>query len=70
MIPHELLYPHVQPEVGEDGYEKGAKILVDFFKEELKKFLTPDLHPLGRKIIECCLDDGNIEDYQALVPMK
>jgi len=70
LIPHELLYPHIQPEVGEDGYEKGAKILVDFFKEELKKFLTPDLHPLGRKIIECCLDGGTIEDYQALVPMK
>jgi len=44
-----------QPEVGVEAYDAGAKILADFFHKELKNFDSPELNPLGKKIIECCL---------------
>ncbi|TCK98478.1 uncharacterized protein DUF4914 [Natranaerovirga hydrolytica] len=69
-IPKGLLQTNLQLEVGEEGYDKGAKILTDFFKKELEKFLTPDLNPLGRQIIECCMNDGSLEDYVKLIPMN
>ena len=31
-------------------------------------FLTPDLDPLGRQIIQACLDDATQEDYWKLIP--
>lgn len=69
-IAKELLEVNRQPEVGNDGYDAGAKILADFFKKQLSKFLTPDLDPLGRKIIECCMNDGPVEEFVNFVPMK
>jgi hypothetical protein len=45
-----------QPEVGEEGYDAGAKILVDFFHEQLREFQGPDLGIKGRAIIHACLD--------------
>lgn len=69
-IPKELLRTELQLEVGEEGYDKGAKILMDFFKKEIKKFLVPDLHPLGREIIECFLNDGSLEELVKLTPME
>ncbi len=70
MLSKGYLQTNHQPEVGNEGYDKGAKILVDFFKQEISKYLSPELHPLGRKIIECCLNDGSINDYIELMPMK
>lgn len=67
LIPEWLLQVDRQPEVGEDGYDAGAAIFRDFFERELKKFVHPDLDPLGREIITCCLDKGNIDDYQKLM---
>jgi len=32
-----------------------------------QKFLVPELNPLGRKIIETCLEDGTLEDYIKLL---
>lgn len=69
-LPKVLLRTHLQPEIGEEGYDKGAEILSNFFKEELRKYLTPDLHPLGREIIECCLRDGSLEEYVDLIAIK
>lgn len=69
-LPIGFLQPNMQPEVGNEGYDAGAKILSDFFKSELKQYLTPELNPLGRKIIECCLRDGSIEEYLELIPMR
>ncbi|MGB9680304.1 MAG: DUF4914 family protein [Thermoanaerobacteraceae bacterium] len=66
-IPRELLQVNKQPEVGNDGYDKGAEMLNEFFKKELKQFLVPELDPLGKKIIETCLDDGSLEDYIRLL---
>ncbi|WP_250443971.1 DUF4914 family protein [Actinotalea sp. C106] len=58
-----------QSQVGPEAYDAGARILTDFFKAELAQYLTEDLDPLGRAIIEVCLRDGSIEDYEALTPM-
>ncbi len=65
-----FLQPEMQAEVGTEGYDLGADILTDFFKEELKKFNTTELHPLGKNIIECFLNDACLEDYIELIPMK
>lgn len=65
-----FLKPEFQSQVGLEAYDTGAKVLTDFFKAELQQFLTDDLDPLGRQIIECCLKDGSIEDYEALTPIK
>ncbi len=64
-----LLRPETQSQVGLEAYDAGCAILTGFFKSELQKFLTDDLDPLGRQIIEACLRDGTIEDYEALTPM-
>jgi hypothetical protein len=66
------IFMHVdtQPEVGEEGYDQGEKVLYDFFREYLPDFLVPGLDPLGRQIVECCLDNGTVEDYKAFIPME
>jgi hypothetical protein len=66
-IDHWFLEVETQPEVGEEGYDKGAAILRDFFHEHLSLFLKPELSALGRKIIECCLDGGSVLDYKSLL---
>lgn len=67
-IPRWFLQVDTQPEVGEEAYDEGAKALKEFFYRELKKYLKDrSLNRLGRKIIECCLKDGNLDDYEKLV---
>ncbi|GCD19667.1 hypothetical protein CTKZ_12290 [Cellulomonas algicola] len=43
-------------------------MLTAFFRSELAQFLTPDLDPLGRRIIETVLADGTVEEHEALTP--
>lgn len=69
-IPTRFLKPYKQPELGEEGYDAGAKILTDFFKKEITQYLQADLHPLGKKIIEACLNDCTLETYNELLPGK
>jgi len=69
-VPKAFLRPETQPEIGKAGYDQGAKILSDFFKKELKKFDTPELHPLGKKILDICMNDGTLEEYLEVIPMK
>ena len=64
-----FLRPEMQSRVGEDGYDECAKILTDFFKQELQQFLVPELDPLGRQIIELCLNDAPLEEYLKLTPI-
>lgn len=64
-----FLRPELQSRLGEKGYDAGAKIITDFFKEELQQYLVPELDPLGRQIIELCLEDAPIEKYVELTPM-
>ncbi len=69
-IPQDLLQVNKQPDVGNDAYDKGAEILGDFFKSQLQTYLTEDLHPLGRKIIENFINDGPLNVYEELIPMR
>lgn len=69
-IPSRFLKVYKQPEVGEQGYDQGAELLYDFFRKELKKYLQPELLPLGRKIIEACLAGVSVEEYNQLLPME
>ncbi|KPL78300.1 hypothetical protein ADN00_07530 [Ornatilinea apprima] len=66
-IPRWFLQVDTQPEVGVEAYDQGASMLRDFFLRCLKDFNQPDLTPLGRQIIECCLDGGIVSDYEALI---
>lgn len=69
MIRPTFLQPENQSQVGKTAYDAGAAIITDFFKSELKQFLTDELDPLGRAIIEVCLRDGSVEEYEALTPL-
>ena len=68
VIPKGLLQVNCQPEVGDEAYDKGAKILTDFFKEQLAQFNTDSLDPLGKQIIEACMSDASVEDYYNFIP--
>jgi len=65
-VGHWFLQVETQPEVGEEGYDKGAAILTDFFHEQIRKFQGPDLDKKGQQIIAACLDGATVADYQAL----
>ncbi|TKG95729.1 DUF4914 family protein [Puteibacter caeruleilacunae] len=69
-IPSRFLKVYKQPEVGFDGYDKGAQILEEFFKKELQQYLTPELSETGRAIIEACLNGASNEDYRRLIPVN
>ncbi len=64
-----FLRPELQSKLGREGYDKGAKILTDFFKAELPQFMTDELDPLGRQIIQLVMDDAPLEEYIKLTPM-
>jgi hypothetical protein len=68
MIPRVFLRVEEQLQGGMDIYEEGARQWREFFAKELKQFLVPDLDPLGKKIIEACLDNAHQEDYRQLIP--
>lgn len=67
-IPKGFLQVNYQPEIGNEGYDAGAKILIEFFKKELEKFNVDSLMPLGKKIINACLNDASVEDYYNFIP--
>jgi len=65
-----FLQPETQAEVGLDGYDKGAQMLLDFFRQEIAVFDVPELDPVGKKIIDCCMNDAELKDYLKLIPMR
>ncbi len=67
-MPKGFIRVHEQVEVGTDGYDKGAQILRDFFLQELEQFDTPDLIPLGRKIIQLCRDGATVDEFWNVLP--
>lgn len=69
-IPTRFLKVYTQPEVGTEGYDAGAEILQEFFKNELQKYLKEDLYKTGRRIIEACLSNATVEEYNEIVPMS
>jgi hypothetical protein len=68
MIPRVFLAVEEQIQGGMEVYEEGARQWREFFAAELKTYLVPDLDPLGRRIIEACLDGAHQEDYRRLIP--
>jgi hypothetical protein len=68
MIPRVFLRVEEQIQGGMDVYNEGARQWREFFAKELKQFLVPDLDPLGKTIIEACLDGAHQEDYRRLIP--
>ncbi len=69
-IPTRFLKVYNQIEVGTEGYDAGAEILQEFFRNELQKYLKEDLYKTGRRIIEACLSNATIEEYNEIVPMN
>ena len=58
-----------QTEVGTEAYDIGADMLRNFFFENIKQFLEyEELDPLGREIIEACLNDASVEAYEKFTP--
>ncbi len=64
------LFLHVEDQLqgGREVVEEGARQWREFFHRELQPYLTADLDPLGRKIIEACLGDAKQEEYWKLIP--
>lgn len=69
-IPTRFLKVYNQAEVGTEGYDAGAEILQDFFKRELQKFMKEDLYKTGKRIIDACLSNATVEEYNEIVPMS
>jgi len=69
-IPTRFLKVYDQIGVGTEGYDAGAEMLQEFFKKELQKFLKPDLYKTGRKIIDACMSNATVEEYNEIVPMN
>ena len=62
-----FLQVDTQPEVGPAAYDEGARILTNFFHEQIEEYLQPDLDETGKKIIEWCLSGGKLEGYEKLM---
>ena len=69
-IPSRFLKVYNQPEIGMEGYDAGAELLSDFFKNELQKYLKDDLLQTGKRIIDACLSNATIEEYNEIIPMS
>lgn len=67
-IPKGMLQTNHQVNIGDKAYDEGSEILKDFFKRELNKFLTPELDPLGRAIIEAYMRDASVQEFEELLP--
>lgn len=66
-IPAYLFDTSLQKEVGKEAFAKGAEILEHFFEKQLQQYMTDDLDPVGRKIIDLFLAGGSIEDYENII---
>ncbi|WP_455383469.1 DUF4914 family protein [Salinispira pacifica] len=66
-IPKGMLRVNEQLEVGNEGYDAGARILLDFFQSEVKRYYTDELNPLGRRIIDLCMNNASIEEYESVM---
>ena len=64
-----FLRPELQERLGLEGYDTGARILTDFFTRELAEYDVPELHPVGRQILDCFRRGGTLEDYCAILPL-
>jgi hypothetical protein len=69
LIPNWFLQVETQPEVGLEAYAAGAKILHNFFRQQLQPYLDfKEFDPLGRKIVERALGGADSDEFAALLP--
>lgn len=68
-ISTKFLRPEAQESLGEAGYDAGAEVLYNFFKQELAVYDVPELHPVGQEILECFKRNGTVEDYCKIIPL-
>lgn len=66
-IPRGFLQVEQQPEVGPDAFDVGAAKLQEFFREQLDKFMMPELDSLGREILDSFIAGASVADYGALM---
>lgn len=66
-IPPWMLKVHLQSEVGEEGYDAGAAELTAFFHKTLHEYLTPDINPQARRILEACLDGADADQLDGMM---
>ena len=69
-IPSRFLKVYRQDEVGTEGYDAGAQILIDFFKRELPQYKSPALSKLGNDIIDACLSNASVSEYEAFIKVE
>ena len=69
-IPRTFLDVSLQPEVGQEAYDKGTAILENFFRKQLSQFMTDELDPLGRKIIDAFMNGASVEEFNEFIPFK
>jgi hypothetical protein len=69
-IPSRFLKVYRQPEVGEQGYDEGYRILMDFFKKEVQKYDLNEMSDLGKRIIEAFMNNATIDEYASLIEMR
>lgn len=62
-----FLHVESQPEVGPEAYDQGAEMLYQFFVKQLAKFDEPDLDPLGKRIVQACIDRVPTQHYVELL---
>jgi len=67
-IPKNFLQVNHQPEVGNEAYDVGAKILTDFFKSQLEQFNVEGMSYLGKQIIDACMNDASVGEYYDFIP--
>ena len=63
LLDQSFLRVETQPEVGVEAYDAGAKLLTDFFAEQLELYRHADLAPIGKQIIDMCLSGASVDDY-------
>lgn len=66
-IPEYFFSVERQHEVGIETYDYGKELLYKFFEQTLNEYLVPELNPLGKKIINCCLERGSVSELDALI---
>jgi len=69
-IPSRFLKVYIQPEIGFEAYDAGAEMLRKFFHTELQNYLEDDLLVTGKRIIDACLSDASIDEYNEIIPMS
>ena len=68
-ISSRFLRPERQEYLGEEGYDKGAEILYNFFAKVLAEYDLTEMDETGKRIIECFNDRGSVEDYCGIIPL-